>query len=182
MLAAIPDGVVALAAGTVLALGAAALVLAPLLRGDEPAPRPAPPPDAATRTATAQASAIEALREIEFDRATGKLSDDDYRDLKASYTGAALAELRAKDAAASGGPAATIAIDDATLERTIRAFRGGAHGHAVACAVCGPRPEPDATFCSECGRFLAAQCAACGAACEEEGQRYCGDCGTALAA
>jgi hypothetical protein len=31
-------------------------------------------------------SAIDALREIEFDRATGKLSDDDYAALKTEYT------------------------------------------------------------------------------------------------
>ncbi len=40
-------------------------------------------------------SAIDALREIEFDRATGKLSDDDYAALKAEYTRTALVELRA---------------------------------------------------------------------------------------
>ena len=34
-----------------------------------------------------------ALREIEFDRETGKLSDDDYASLKAKYTGEALAAL-----------------------------------------------------------------------------------------
>ncbi len=41
-------------------------------------------------------SAIDALREIEFDRATGKLSDEDYTSLKAAYTRSALVELRSR--------------------------------------------------------------------------------------
>ena len=49
--------------------------------------------------ALAPESAIDALREIEFDRATGKLSDDDYAALKAEYTRTALVELRARDSA-----------------------------------------------------------------------------------
>src|SRR5690242_21119042 len=47
-----------------------------------------------------RAVALRALTEIEFDRATGKLSDADYEALKARYTTAALAALRAED---SGG-------------------------------------------------------------------------------
>src|SRR5215831_19353421 len=46
--------------------------------------------------AAAPESAIDALREIEFDRATGKLSDDDYASLKAAYTRSALVELRSR--------------------------------------------------------------------------------------
>ncbi|MBV9880599.1 MAG: zinc ribbon domain-containing protein [Gemmatirosa sp.] len=170
----LPDGVLALGAGTVLALGAAAVVLGPLLQDDEPARRPAPtpaPPASAQRSA-----AVDALREIEFDRATGKLSDDDYDALKASYTRDALAEMRARDAVGAG--AGTDVADD-PLERVIRGYRAGAR---AVCPVDGPRPEPDAAFCSACGRFLAGRCASCGAACDQEGQRFCGDCGHALAA
>src|SRR5438067_8097812 len=43
-----------------------------------------------------QAVALRALKEIEFDRATGKLSDADYDTLKARYTAEALAALRAE--------------------------------------------------------------------------------------
>ena len=44
-----------------------------------------------------------ALREIEFDRATGKLSDADYDFLKARYTARALDALRQDDASPAGG-------------------------------------------------------------------------------
>lgn len=184
MLLDIPEGALALGLGTVLALGAAAVVLRPLLGESVGAP---PPPPAPSRTAPAEASAVEALREIEFDRATGKLSDVDYAALRATYTREALAELRAQDAAAVATLPA--AADDA-VETALRDFRARSAGAAGAagtagtarCPVHGARPEADARFCSECGRYLAARCPGCGAPCDGEGQRFCGDCGTALAA
>ena len=100
----IATGTLALAAGTTLALGAALVVLGPLWSDDADvalAPVPPDPPRLALGPAAAAVegvSAVEALREIEFDRATGKLSDEDYAELKASYTREALAELRAADA------------------------------------------------------------------------------------
>lgn len=47
----------------------------------------------------AQNSAVDALREIEFDRATGKLSESDYDQLKSSYTQRALVFMRSSGAA-----------------------------------------------------------------------------------
>jgi len=83
----------ALIVGTVLALTALSFVLYPLLVTgggsrstiDELAPTPGP---------DSRNSAVDALREIEFDRATGKLSDSDYDSLKASYTQRAVAVMR----------------------------------------------------------------------------------------
>jgi hypothetical protein len=66
--------------------------------------------------------AIEALREIEFDHATGKLSEPDYDALKSTYTQRAIDEMRAQD--------------------------------SRVCPKCGPRPENDAAFCSNCGTAL----------------------------
>jgi hypothetical protein len=183
-LLAVADGTLALALGATLAVGAAAAVLGPLWRAadagadDVAPPQPAEAPRAGEVEGT---TAVDALREIEFDRATGKLSDADYTALKATYTRRALAELRARDAAgvAATAGAATVTADDDVLEAAIRRFRTTA---GATCAACGPRPEPDAVFCSSCGRYLAGQCPACGAACDQEGQRFCADCGHALAA
>lgn len=176
---AIPTGVGALGAGTVLALVAAAFVLGPLLREDDAPMLPPRTPDRSPKRADV-ASAVDALREIEFDRETGKLSDDDYGELKAAYTKAALVELRAKDAARESAGGAAVAVSDDEIERTISAFRHSGSGRA--CVTCGPRPESDAEFCSNCGRYLSAACPNCGAACGKEGQRFCGECGTSLAA
>ena len=72
-----------LVVGTLLAVAALAFVLYPVFFGVSRRPRAAAPraPQMTTRD-----TAITALREIEFDRATGKLSDVDYGELKARYT------------------------------------------------------------------------------------------------
>lgn len=78
--------------GTLLALAALSFVLLPLLMsGPTPGKGSVNLPDVAADT---ENQAIDALREIEFDRATGKLSDDDYDSLKASYTQRAISAMR----------------------------------------------------------------------------------------
>lgn len=79
----------ALLIGTALAVASLCYVLYPLYRADvRPIPRPrAPSPSSQIP--------IEALRELEFDRQTGKISDADYSPLKARYTEQALAVMRA---------------------------------------------------------------------------------------
>jgi hypothetical protein len=121
---AVPEGAVALATGTALALGAAGVVLGPLFRGvpdAPPAPTHAAPPEPGEEE---RSTAIDALREIEFDRATGKLSDADYSALKQTYTQQALAELRARDDAQAPAPSVTAAaVDDAAVEAVIARYR-----------------------------------------------------------
>lgn len=186
-MAAVAAGTLALAAGTALALGAAVLVLGPLWAEDADVPLPPPPPDPSrlalgpAAAAAEGVSAVEALREIEFDRATGKLSDTDYAALKAEYTREALAELRAQDAGVTIAPPKSPAGAPAGLPLTAAAVDAALHVTPGSCFVCGPRPEDDATFCSNCGRFLAAECPVCHAPCTREGQRYCEACGTSLA-
>lgn len=117
---------------------------------------------------------LAALREIEFDRATGKLSDADYSDLKARYTERALAVMRAGESAEA---LASLPPEDAA-EAAVRRHRAALRE----CSHCGPRPEPDATYCSTCGRFLPGRCSDCGAPADQPGQRFCAGCGKGLAA
>jgi ribosomal protein L40E len=106
--------VTALIVGTVLAVTSLLYVLYPLFRAElVTTPRPSRP---VTRPPN---PAVDALRELEFDRQTGKISDADYEPLKVRYTEQALAMMRA--------------------------------GNASVCEKCGPRPESDADFCSNCG-------------------------------
>ncbi len=149
--------VLAFVIGTVIALAAVAFVLYPLLAPSLPRVRSADVPEEIPGS-----TAVEALREIEFDRQTGKLSDADYATLKANYTERALAELRTEK-----DPART--ATEAPAQR-------------VPCPHCGPRPESDAAYCSACGRYLAGACTVCGAPVTETGARYCTGCGNALAA
>ncbi len=108
---------IALFLGTALAVTSLLYVLYPLFRA-EPVPirrvvRPVP---------IQSASAVDALRELEFDQQTGKISASDYESLKARYTEQAVAVMRA--------------------------------GNAPVCERCGPRPESDAQYCSNCGASL----------------------------
>jgi len=89
----------ALLIGTALAVASLCFVLYPLFRADiSVAPRKVV--DGARRDAKPRPSAaVDALRELEFDRETGKISDSDYEPLKARYTEQALAVMRAGSAA-----------------------------------------------------------------------------------
>ena len=157
--------VIALVVGTALAVGALAFVLYPLFFG-QPVARAAPQRRVESWSDDV---AVAALREIEFDRATGKLSEADYAQLKEQYTRQALARMRRE-------PVAVAEDDD--VEATIRAYRA----ERPACDRCGPRPEADAIFCSNCGQYLPGRCEQCGQRVEEAGARFCSTCGHRLAA
>ena len=160
----------ALAIGTVLSVGALGFVLYPLFFAVQP--RRA---IARRMAAHADDSAIRALREIEFDKATGKLSDADYAELRREYGAQALRELRSADAATVSSPALAPSADP--VEERVRAYRA-AHRE---CGTCGLRPESDAVFCSNCGVFLDGNCPTCGTTIVESAA-FCSNCGTTLAA
>ena len=175
----------ALLLGTLLALVALGYVLYPLFLDSSAAP--AERADVVRINDAGRDDPIGALREIEFDRETGKLSDSDYESLKARYTQRALAELRARDAAAARADsmvearvATTIPVADADdrAEEFVRQMAGV----DASCPDCGPRPEPGARYCSNCGRFLPGACGHCGVAITAPGAKYCSGCGGSLAA
>lgn len=168
--------------GILLAAGAAYFVLLPILRpplagsgdADADAVDEGEDPD---DDMTPQAVAFRALKEIEFDRATGKLSDTDYEQLKAKYTAEALAAMRAESGARSqelGSGTHAQPITPAPVSRL----------PTPTCPEHGPRPERDAAFCSECGRRLGmapGYCVRCGTPLETDA-RYCNRCGARVAA
>lgn len=168
--------IVALVVGTLLAIGALAFVLYPLFFDVRPVGRVARPRPVETSTWTDDV-AVAALREIEFDKATGKLSDADYTQLKEQYTRQALERMRESSRAVGAGVRGPLSADD-EIEAAIQAYRQ-AHPN---CARCGPRPETDAIFCSNCGRYLPGRCEQCGRQVDEIGARFCAACGHQLAA
>jgi len=167
--------VTALLIGTAMALIAVAVVLFPLFREDPPTSPPDPRQPLAPPTTNL---AVVALREIEFDRETGKLSDADYQALKTQYTGEALEAMRlAENSAASAAVPLPGEARDLAEEAILRYRR-----RSTSCASCGPRPEPDAVYCSNCGRFLPGRCDGCGSPATEPTARFCIECGKTLAA
>ena len=167
-----------------LAGGVLWLVLSPLFRPGSIGPEVYEPPDPME---TRKGVAVAALKEIEFDRETGKLSEGDYSELYARYSVEAIEAMRAEDASAAPATAgasmktddaieAMVAADVLTLEAAV-----GSNANAPACSTCGPRPESDAVFCSQCGKLLPhpALCVQCGAPLEPAG-KFCGGCGVAV--
>jgi len=121
-------------------------------------------------SASPKVQALLALKEIEFDRATGKLSDVDYGELKAKYSQMALAAIEAEeDGVGAGGAEGAEDAAEALVRRV-------AAGKLAICPKCGPRPESDAAFCSDCGKPLARAANAAPA----RSRGFCEDCGSKL--
>jgi hypothetical protein len=165
-------------AAALVGLAAVWLILQPLIgpeRMRTPVYEPPDPED------TPKGVALAALKEIEFDRETGKLSDADYAFLKAKYTGAALEALRAESPEATGNGDVEALI--AARVRALRFAATSAPPGSPSCSACGPRPEADAVFCSTCGLRLQSggACPSCGAALGAD-SRFCTACGAGVAA
>jgi rRNA maturation endonuclease Nob1 len=165
------------------------LVLQPLLRRSAPRAQPVEPLDPEE---TPRGVALTALKEIEFDRETGKLSDADYQFLKAKYTATALEALRLESVERE--PVEVSDDVETLIAAKVRALRSASAsapsdtssrstGTTRSCNSCGPRPEPDAVFCSNCGRPLPNRsvCDRCGAALQPD-SRFCEGCGRQVAA
>lgn len=168
--------------GAIVAAVVVGLILTPLIR-----PRHSAPPEVETdfyeleESDSPKVRALLALREIEFDRATGKLSEDDYVALKGRFGRQALQAMENGDEEDVEGEVSGEAEDLA--EQAIARFRASSERR---CVECGVRPEGSAVFCSACGRSLlesesAARCWMCGTDLPN-GARFCGSCGFALSA
>lgn len=91
----------ALVVGAVLAVASVVLVAAPFLREPVAADDRLAQPDATQRRRLARAEerdrALDALKELEFDHRTGKVSDEDYREQLSPLRQRAAAALREAD-------------------------------------------------------------------------------------
>jgi hypothetical protein len=91
----------ALVVGAVLAVASVVLVAAPFLREPVAADDRLAQPDATQQRRLARAEerdrALDALKELEFDHRTGKVSDEDYREQVSPLRQRAAAALREAD-------------------------------------------------------------------------------------
>jgi hypothetical protein len=150
-------------AGLLVALVAVLLVLEPVLRAAagkpivQAVPLFADSDDEDDPVLRRRDQALAALREIEFDLATGKLSEEDHQRLLTRYQAEALEALRAVDEAKAGSgdrgiekTATPVAADE--VEWLISRARAEAKGRRQRfCEECGAALEGSGKFCVECG-------------------------------
>lgn len=145
-------------------------------------------------------SAYSAIKELEFDYRTGKLSESDFHELDAKYRSEAIEILEAIDLLESGeGAAVRPAAERVEEESAVAApvaqparARSGRRGRskisaepesltALVCGECGRENPAGSKFCASCGQALVATKAAGG---NGNGARTpaneCADCGAEL--
>ena len=136
--------------------------------------------DRVEETGSPKIQALLALREIEFDRETGKLSDTDYAFLKQKYSQSALEAIKQERGNEEPASTSEQELDDAeALITKARAQRQST------CPTCQSGLEPRLDIlCSNCGRSLTVadalpRCWVCGAE-HVADVKFCGECGAGL--
>lgn len=111
---------------------------------------------------------LHALRDLEFDHRTGKVTDADYIALRADLLSQIAASLEAKEK--------INAKIDALLEKKIQSRRLS-KPDSKACGQCGIALEPTDRFCRSCGAPVDEICTKCGGVIHAVDQ-FCSTCGT----
>jgi len=157
------------AAGFVLvtALFAGLFLTAPLRKPPEASEEDAPLP----ATAEERAAVYAAIRDLEDDFETGKVSAEDHGTMLAELRQQAGELLRAERTAAAAPPAPEATPDDTAPDAATAA--------ATACGGCGADVPHGARFCSQCGAAAATRCGGCGADVPPDA-RFCSLCGHKL--
>lgn len=105
-------------------------------------------------------SAYAALKELEFDYRTGKLSDLDYRELEAKYKDEAFDALEELDGeTVESHPKEAAGVDQARRgagvdDETERPRTPKRAGKAELCPQCSIPVRADQRFCSDCGELI----------------------------
>jgi hypothetical protein len=92
-----------------------------------------------------KALVLRSLKELEFDKKMGKVSDDDYADISGRLRARALALMADLDRM----PLERVDDGRPGTSRTPERTRDDVPG--TMCAACGTRNDPDARFCKQCG-------------------------------
>ena len=140
-----------------LVLLVAMFIVRPLLERAGLGPRQ---PTRAETLAAERETVVTALRELDFDHATGKIAEEDYSAQRAALVAQGVALLKQLDEISNQSPAQTL---DDELEAAIRAARAKiskepsvSQPNTLRCPQCNQPHQADDRFCSKCGATLAA--------------------------
>ena len=96
--------------------------------------------------------ALRAIKELEFDRAMGKVSEQDFADMSARLRQRAARLIRQLDA----GVSYRDQIRGEVERRVAGSLASGSTTGAIQCPHCGTANDTDAKFCKRCGASLEA--------------------------
>ena len=121
-----------------------------------------------------------AIKDLENDHAMGKLSDQDYRSLRAKYEMKAVAILQELDAFSGSKPDGKSSANDELIENEVARLRRGSPSGSLKCPKCGTAHTADDVFCAKCGTSLrGARCPSCGKR-AALGDKFCSKCGATI--
>jgi hypothetical protein len=124
-------------------------------------------------------SAYAAIKDLDFDHSTGKLSDADYKHMRAKCEARAMAILQELDSLQTAkAKRVRPGVDEEALEREVRQLRRGSFAAgSSACPKCGTAHTANDAFCAKCGASLRGmRCPACGTR-AAIGDKFCARCG-----
>lgn len=144
----------ALIIGAVLLTGGVILyILLPVIQGRQASLERSE--DELTESEAKKRVSLLALRDVEYDFATGKLDERDYKELKGEISREALAALREVEAESERRRGGTAAEGAGGIEADIAAVREGLRT-GTTCHSCGHVNADGSHFCANCGAQLPA--------------------------
>lgn len=124
-----------------------------------------------------KARLLVALRELDFDYETAKLSATDYKTLRAKYEARAVEVLKELETTEEKWQSVQEEIDRRLAEKLGPSLSVAHATEGIGtCPTCQANAGAADRFCGTCGGALESICSSCGATLTP-GQRFCGHCG-----
>ena len=125
-----------------------------------------------------KAMLYELIQDLDFEKASGKISDGDYESARNNYLAQVAAVMEKLDARAPPEKTGSTKKKKPAKTKNRRESQGDLER---ACVGCGELNPKGSNFCLECGKPLALTCASCGESVPSKA-RFCNACGEKVTA